>query len=155
MAERHVGPGHRQTERPGRDRSRYRRRHAMKPPGWPRYMVAKPLKVGGTAYYWRSQARDIARGFKIPGEALGTDYATACEPARLLNQHLDGWRQGRGATKELDLQPGYGTLGWLVERYKRGRAWEKVSARSRPDYERAFHLVLSYKLNTGQALRLA
>jgi integrase len=127
----------------------------MKPPGWPRYMVAKPLKAGGTAYYWRSQARDIGRGFRIPGEALGTDYATACERARLLNQHLDAWRQGRGTTKELDLQPGFGTLGWLVERYKRGRAWEKVSARSRPDYERAFNLVLGFKLATGQELRLA
>jgi hypothetical protein len=117
-------------------------------------MVEKSLKNGDLSYYWRPQARDIIAGFSIPGEALGTHYATACERAALLNQHLDSWRRGRGASKDLDLHAGFGTLGWLVERYKRGRAWEKVSQRSRPDYDRAFRLVLGYKLDTGQELRL-
>ena len=149
MAQRRLGSSDRPPQRAIRDGSRHRRRHVMKPAGWPRYMVEKSLKGGSIlAYYWEAHRRNgTSRGASaIPGEALGSDYATACERARLLNQHLDAWRQGRGAAKELDLQPGFGTLGWLVERYKRGRAWEKDSQRSRPDYDRAFGLVLGFKL---------
>ena len=127
----------------------------MKPVGWPRYLVEKRLRNGSTAYYWRPKATDTKEGFNLPGEPLGTDYASARERANMLNAHLDAWRKGRGASKDLDLQPGFGTLGWLVERYKRSRAWEKVSARSRPDYERAFNIVLNFKLNSGLELRLA
>lgn len=82
-------------------------------------------------------------------EALGADYAAAIERAGLLNRHLDSWRQGRDAPKDLDLAPDFGSMRWLVERYKRSRAWEKVSARSRTDYERSFRLVLDYPTKTG------
>ena len=51
---------------------------------------------------------------------------------------LDDWRRGRGTVKDIDLQPGFGTLEWLVERYKGSNAWKgKVSARSR--YEMTVH----------------
>ena len=56
--------------------------------------------------------------------------------------------------KELDLQPGFGTLGLACRALQARPCVGEVSARSRPDYERAFHLVLSYKLNTGQELRM-
>ena len=118
-------------------------------------MVEKRLSDGNTAYYWRAPGRDLKAGFSIPAEALGSDYATACERARLLNEHLTSWRHGRSSPRELDLQPGFSTLGWLVERYQRSPAWAKVSARSKPEYERAFRLVLDYRLTTGLELRLA
>lgn len=126
-----------------------------KPEDWPRYMIAKPLKGGGTAYYWNAPNIYIKAGFTICREALGTSYGTAIERAIELNKHLDAWREGRGAAKELDLQPGFGTLEWLVERYKRSLAWAKVSERSRYEYNRAFNIVLRHKLTTGQELRLA
>ena len=126
----------------------------MKPAGWPRYMREKLLRSSQPAYFWEPPQLYRKAGFALTSEALGTDYSTAVARARELNQHLDAWREGRGATKDLDLQPGFGSLGWLVERYKRSRAWEKVSARSRPEYERAFKLVLGHKLKTGQELRL-
>ena len=44
----------------------------MKPPGWPRYMIAKPLK-GGAAYYWNPAKRDIEAGFPLERQSLGTD----------------------------------------------------------------------------------
>lgn len=47
------------------------------------------------------------------------------------------------------MQPGFGTLAWVVERYKRSRAWEKVSKRSRYEYERALKLVLRHELGDG------
>ena len=126
----------------------------MKPTGWPRYMREKRLKSGGTAYFWEAPSVYTKKGFTLRGEALGVDYGTAAERAIELNKQLDGWREGRGAAKDLDLQPGFGTLGWLVERYKRSPAWGKVSDRSRPEYERAFRLVLDFKLSYGQEMRL-
>jgi hypothetical protein len=36
-------------------------------------MIAKPLATGAAGYYWNARARDIAAGFKLHREALGTD----------------------------------------------------------------------------------
>jgi hypothetical protein len=116
---------------------------------WPRYMLAKRLKDKRTAYYWSPHKRDSEAGCTLRREALGTDYGAAIARAELLNRHLDSWRQGRDAPKDLDLRPDFGSLRWLVERYKRSRAWEKVSSRSRGEYERAFDLVLGHKTKTG------
>jgi hypothetical protein len=124
----------------------------MKPADWPKYMIAKRLPRGQTAYYWNPPNRDLKAGFVLHREALGSDYGTATSRANDLNRHLLDWRAGRGGHKELDLQPGFRSLAWLVERYKRSRAWERVSKRSRYEYERAFNLVLRYKLKTGSEL---
>ena len=123
-----------------------------KPADWPRYMLAKRLSDGRVAYYWSPHKRDLKLGCTLKREAIGTDYAAAIERAALLNKHLNSWRLGRDAPKELDHQPDFGSLRWLVERYKRSRAWEKVSERSRGEYERAFKLVLEHKTKTGVEL---
>ena len=117
--------------------------------GWPRYMLEKALPSGRTAYYWNPPGRDLKAGFALRREKLGSDYGAAAARAEELNRHLDAWRKGRGAEKSLDLQPGYGTLEWMVERYKRSRAWDKVSKRSRYEYERAFRLVLRHRTKKG------
>ena len=83
----------------------------MKPAGWPRYMREKCLRGAAVAYYWEAPQLYRKAGFTLTGEALGTDYPTAVARARELNQHLDAWRDGRGSTKDLDLQPGFGNLG--------------------------------------------
>jgi integrase len=121
----------------------------VKPMGWPRYMLEKALPSGRTAYYWNPPGRDLKAGFTLRREKLGSDYGAAAARAEELNRHLDAWRKGRGAEKSLDLQPGYGTLEWMVERYKRSRAWDKVSKRSRYEYERAFRLVLRHRTKKG------
>lgn len=120
-----------------------------KPVNWPRYVQAKRLRDGSVAYYWAPHKRDYKAGCTLRREALGTDYAAAIERAGLLNSHLDSWRQGRGAPEDLDHAPDFGSMRWLVERYKRSRAWEKVSARSRSDYDRSFRIVLDYPTKTG------
>src|SRR5680860_723155 len=62
----------------GDGRRRGRRRRAMnKPPGWPRYMIAKALKGGIVAYYWNPHRRDVEAGFPLERQALGTDYGQA------------------------------------------------------------------------------
>ncbi len=124
----------------------------MKPANWPRYMLAKRLKDGRTAYYWSPHKRDLKAGCAVRREALGSDFGTAIAKSELLNKHLDAWRQGRDAPKDLDLQPDFGSLRWLVERYKRSRAWEKISERSRTEYEKVFRLVLEHPTKTKQEL---
>jgi hypothetical protein len=98
---------------------------------WPANMIEKPLLDGSTGYYWNPHTRYLRAGFPLTREALGRDYAHAITRATELNRHLDDWRRGRDAVKDLDHQPGFATLEWAVERYKRSRAWEKVSKRSR------------------------
>src|SRR5262249_43964350 len=118
-----------------------------KPVDWPRYMIAKRLADGSVAYYWNPRKKDIEGGFPIKREALGADYGQArirCDgdpkdpDNRGLNGFLDYWRANRGADKNLDLMPGYGTVDWWFERYYRTDAFlKKVSDRSKPDYRRA------------------
>jgi hypothetical protein len=85
----------------------------------------------------------------VAPEALGPDHAAARERAVLLNRHLAAWRDGRGAVRDLDHSPRFGTLAWLAERYRRSKAWDKVSARARPDYVRAMAMVLDIPLRNG------
>jgi hypothetical protein len=82
-------------------------------------MLEKTLKRGGVAYYWNPPNRDIAAGFTLGRAALGPNYAEAIERARMLNAHLDAWRQGRGASEADEARPGYGTLAWLLHQYRR------------------------------------
>jgi hypothetical protein len=89
-------------------------------------------------------------GFTLHGEALGTNYGPAFERANELNRHLDAWRQGRAADQSLDRQPGMGTLDWLIERYYRSRAFEKISARVQPSYRRELSLITEHILKNGQ-----
>jgi len=127
-----------------------------KPADWPRYMIAKPLKGGAVAYYWNPTKRDIAAGFPLERQALGTDYGLArvrCDGdprddnARGLNGFLDDWRIGRHENKKLDLMPSYGTVDWWLERYYRSDAFlKKVSARSQPDYRKALNRIADMPL---------
>lgn len=117
-------------------------------------MREKILSGGRSGYFWAPHERDVKRGFTIISEALGDDYAAARERAADLNRHLDDWRAGRGAEKSLDHHPGVGTVEWLVERYKRD-GMEKVSPRSRPEYDRAFNLVLRHKTKIGTEVAAA
>jgi hypothetical protein len=120
---------------------------------WPSNMIAKRLRDGSIAYYWNMHVRYKRAGFPLDREALGPDYAMAIKRAAELNRHLDDWRRGRGTVKDIDLQPGFGTLEWLVERYKGSNAWkDKVSDRSRYEYDRAFKLVLRHPLTSGADL---
>ncbi len=126
-----------------------RQKLVVKPKSWPRYMVEKQLKSGAIAYYWRPQNRDLSSGFTLHSESLGTDFSAAKARADELNAHLDDWRAGQGAKRDIDLQPGFGTLDWLVQHYYRSRAFAKVSSRCQPDYRRELRLITDIALKTG------
>ena len=113
-------------------------------------MREKRLAKGDAAYFWAPPTRDLRAGFTIGSEALGTDYAVACERAHLLNKHLQDWRGGRlRVSVRGEIPADTGTLRWMVEVYKRGPAWARVSKRSRPEYERAFRIVLEHATKAG------
>jgi len=115
----------------------------------PQHMSQKRLASGGYAYYWRPRDSDIANGFTLTAEPLGKDMAAAITRAHQLNQHLSDWRMGRGAVKSLDNHSTVGSLDWLIERYMRSPAWDKVSARARPDYLHAFKLLADLPRKSG------
>src|SRR5262245_13967013 len=103
-------PGHVHRGPAGSDRRVQRPRgRVMKPANWPRHMREKLLASGHVGYFWAPPTRAIKAGFTITSEPLGTDYGAACDRAKLLNRHLDDWRDGRGAEKSLDMRPGVGT----------------------------------------------
>jgi len=115
----------------------------------PPHVSEKRLASGAVAWYWAPPTRDRRAGCPVAPEALGPDHAAARERAVLLNRHLAAWRDGRGAVRDLDHSPRFGTLAWLAERYRRSKAWDKVSARARPDYVRAMAMVLDIPLRNG------
>jgi integrase len=124
-----------------------------KPAGWPRYMIVKPQKGGGTGYHWNPQKRDIDKGFTLGREALGPNYAQAVERAEVLNAHLDAWRQGREAKHHPEAQPGFGTMGWLFDQYRRSQPYrKKVGDRARPGYERAMRSIEDTPTKDGRTV---
>lgn len=123
----------------------------MKPIDWPRYMLAKRLATGVTAYFWSPHARDFRAGCPVRREALGTDYGDAIRRAALLNTHLDAWRSGSRVPVGAGGARRPGTLAWLFGEYLKSLAFERVSERSRPEYRRALRRIedLTTKLATS------
>ena len=122
----------------------------MKPASWPRYMVEKPLRTAGTAYYWSPPCRDLKKGCPVHSEALGRDYGPACARAGLLNDHLDAWRTGLGGIKSLDLSARFGTVDWWVRRFQTTDAFSSLSARSRGDYREALERLADTRTDAGR-----
>src|SRR5215468_7918080 len=124
----------------------------------PRYVIDKQLaggKVGSTSTF----RHDIGpHGCSIPNEPLGTDYGVACGPdgkggrAAALNALFDEWLK----TKSGETPPNivrHGTVDWLFREYKQTKAYlEKVSERSRPDYERTMLLVTDMITKKGDRI---
>jgi hypothetical protein len=121
----------------------------------PRYVIAKTLASGATGFYFTVPTRYRQLGCSIPNEPLGTDYATACGPdgnggrAAALNAFFDEWLQVQ-AGEPLEGIARFGTVDWLFREYKASKRYrERVSARTRPDYERLMHLVTDMPTKRG------
>ena len=126
----------------------------------PRYVIAKLLASGRTAFYFNVPKKYRDLGCTVPRTSLGTDYAVACGEdgnggrAAALNALFDEWdtpRHGLPVTGER--APIYGTIRWLFQEYRRSKAYlEKVSKRSRPDYERTMQLIEGITTKKGDKL---
>ena len=124
----------------------------------PRNIIAKPLASGMTGFYFNVPTHFRKLGCAIPNEPLGTDYAVACGNdgkggrAAALNALFDEWR----AKRDGEPVPGlirFGTVDWLFREYKSSQAYlERVSQRSRPDYERVMLLLADMVTKMGDRI---
>jgi hypothetical protein len=115
----------------------------------PRFVETKVLASGKTAFYFHIPTHYRKLGCKISDEPLGTRYEAACGEdgkggrAAALNAFFDEWNsKRRGEAVEEGRVARYGTIDWLFRQYKTEDAYtEKVSPRSRPDYERIMQMI--------------
>ena len=121
----------------------------------PRFVRTKALVSGLVAFYWGLTGYYRRLGCSIPSEPLGTDYVVACGEAgnggraAALNALFDEWRRARSGEPVQGLAS-FGTVDWLFREYKQTKAYlEKVSERSRSDYERAMLLVTDLVTKKG------
>jgi hypothetical protein len=126
----------------------------------PRYVISKQLANGATSFYFNVPSRYRKLGCAVPNEPLGSDYAMACGEdgnggrAAALNSLIDEWDTARRGLPAIgERVPIYGTVRWLFQEYRRSKSYtEKVSARSRPDYERTMQLVEGIVTKKGDRL---
>jgi hypothetical protein len=115
----------------------------------PRYVIAKRLADGTTGFYFTIPTRYRKMGCTIPNEPLGNEYAVACGPdgdggrAAALNGRFDEWWKAKNG-EAIESIAHYGTVDWLFREYKASKRYrERVSGRTRPDYERLMQLVIN------------
>ena len=126
----------------------------------PRFVVAKTLANGGTGFYFSVPGKYRKLGCTVANQPLGRDYTLACGldgiggRAAALNAQFEEWQDARrGLPVTGERGPIYGSIRWLFEEYRRSKAYtEKVSLRSRPDYERTMQLVEDMVTKRGDRL---
>ncbi len=126
----------------------------------PRFVIAKKLTTGTTAFYFNVPTLYRKLGCTIPNEPLGTDYNTACGEngdggrAAALNAFFDEWNAKRkGGQVTTGRIAAYGSVDWLFREYKQSKAYlEKVAPRSRSDYERTMLLVTDIVTKKGDRI---
>lgn len=119
-----------------------------KPAGWPDYMRAKQLKVGGVAYYWSIPTWAVKRGCLIRAEALGTEYSLAkqrCDD--VLNRQFDAWRLN-GASEGQSVA--LGTFDWMVAIYKTSPKYQLRPVKTRKSIDAALALTSKHRLKDGR-----
>jgi hypothetical protein len=145
VAARRPGP----SNRPGLRVGRPRRGFVVLERPRPRFVELRRLADGSDAFYFCIPKYYRALGCEIANEPLGVSYEAACGEdgkggrAATLNALFNEWNdQRKGAPIEQAKISRYGTIDWLFRQYKTEKAYtEKVSQRSRPDYERIMQLI--------------
>src|SRR3984893_8353850 len=124
----------------------------------PRNVIAKQLASGLTGFYFNLPTYFRKLGCTIPNEPLGSDYGVACGSdgkggrAAALNSLFDEWKAKRDGEPVPSLVR-FGTVDWLFREYKSSRAYlERVSERSRPDYERVMQLLTDMMTKKGDRI---
>lgn len=129
----------------------------------PRFVIAKRLASGRTAYYWtppvywRRTAEAAGKRWPFDSQPLGADLAQAELDAAALphNARFDEWRAAGGSLPagrpESPRRYGApGSVAWLVETYLQSEIFRRrVGERSRDDYRRLLTLCLGYRTKTG------
>jgi hypothetical protein len=126
----------------------------------PRFVEVRRLADGSVAFYFCIPKYYRKLGCEIANEPLGTNYESACGEdgkggrAATLNALFNDWNNRR---KEEPIEQAriarYGTIDWLCRQYKTEKAYtEKVSLRSRPDYERIMQMICDTVGKSGRRI---
>jgi hypothetical protein len=126
----------------------------------PRFVEVRRLADGSVAFYFCIPKYYRKLGCEIVNEPLGTSYEAACGEhgkggqAIALNALFDEWNdQRKGEPIEQAKIARYGTIEWLFRQYKTKKAYtEKVSPRSRPDYERIMQMICDTVGKSGRRI---
>ena len=126
----------------------------------PRFVEVRRLADGSLAFYFCVPKYYRKLGCEIANEPLGTNYEAACGQdgksgrAATLNALFDEWNDRRkGEPIEQAKIARYGTIDWLFRQYKTEKAYtEKVSPRSRPDYERIMQMICDTVGKSGRRI---
>jgi hypothetical protein len=124
----------------------------------PRFVIAKPLAGGRVGFYFTVPTYYRKRGCPVPNEPLGGDYAAACGVdgdggrAATLNGLFDEWKAKRDGAPLPGIEK-FGTVAWLFREYFNSKdCRERVSQRSRPDYERVARFVAAVPTKKGDTI---
>lgn len=125
----------------------------------PRFVIAKRLASGATAFYWnpppywRKQAEKAGRRWPFESQVLGQDLrqGDVDAAAGVYNAQFDEWREGGGRSiGRIRRYAAHGSVAWLIETYLASEMFRRrVGERSRPDYRRLFDHCLAYPLKSG------
>ncbi|HEY0329353.1 MAG TPA: site-specific integrase [Rhodopseudomonas sp.] len=116
--------------------------------------MPKPLKLGRTGFYFNVPSRYRKYGCTVANEPLGTDFAKMVERAATLNGLIDEWNDLRKGIEVLgESAPRAGTIDWLMQEYKRSKAYlEKVAPGSRSSYEKTMRMVTDTTTKAGERI---
>jgi hypothetical protein len=125
----------------------------------PRYVIAKPLASGATGFYFTVPTRYRSLGCAIPNEPLGSDYTVACGTdgtggrAAALNGLFDEWWKAKNGEPLENRIARYGTVDWLFREYRSSKRYrERVSKRTREDYELLMQIVIDLQTKRGDSV---
>jgi hypothetical protein len=122
----------------------------------PRHVIPKSLADGTTGFYFNIPTRYRKAGCTIPNEPLGNEYAAACGVdgrgggAAALNGLFDEWLKAKNGEPIENRITRHGTVDWLFREYKNSKRYrERVSSRTRQDYELLMQIVLDLPTKRG------
>jgi hypothetical protein len=126
----------------------------------PRFVEARRLANGLAAFYFCIPKYYRKLGCEIANEPLGTSYEAACGEngkggrAATLNALFDEWNDHRRGEPIAQAKIArHGSIDWLFRQCKTEKAYtEKVSPRSRPDYERIMQLICDTVGKSGRRI---
>lgn len=116
---------------------------SKKPPCWPKYMIAKALKSGVTAYYWNFPTWATERGCKLHRAELGSDYGTAKKRADTYNELFKAWRMAEKdpGPDDQDKAARVGTIDWVIAQFQASDEYlEDIDETTRTNYDGGLEL---------------